>query len=193
MQNVNVAEGQTMEVLRYANRVPLQFQQAACAITQTVMHTNWRSYGLQQSRGRFAARAGEHHGAYRERVGAVHQRIERSDRQLSGNSKRDPPRLADCWSQAGDVSESPAESEAAIRSTRDLPAISEEVSGAVSEINGAEANALYEELLKVAKKVTADADMKMDDRGRKVSTEEIELAKDASVLIVDPLNAAAAT
>ena len=51
MQNVNVAEGQTMEVLRYANRVPLQFQQAACAMTQTVMQTNWRSYGLQQSRG----------------------------------------------------------------------------------------------------------------------------------------------
>ena len=51
MQNVNVAEGQTMEVMRYANRVPLQFQQAACAITQTVMQTNWRSYGLQQSRG----------------------------------------------------------------------------------------------------------------------------------------------
>ncbi|HMP08468.1 MAG TPA: DNA topoisomerase VI subunit B, partial [Lacipirellulaceae bacterium] len=51
MQNVNVAEGQTMEVLRYANRVPLQFQQAACAITQTVTQTNWRSYGLQQSRG----------------------------------------------------------------------------------------------------------------------------------------------
>ena len=37
MQNVNVAEGQTMNVLRYANRVPLQFQPAACAITQTVM------------------------------------------------------------------------------------------------------------------------------------------------------------
>ena len=51
MQNVNVAEGQTMEVMRYANRVPLQFQQAACAITQTIMQTNWRSYGLQQSRG----------------------------------------------------------------------------------------------------------------------------------------------
>ena len=51
MKNVNVAEGQTMEVLRYANRVPLQFQPAACAITQTVLGTNWRSYGLSQSRG----------------------------------------------------------------------------------------------------------------------------------------------
>ena len=36
MQNVNLDEGQTMNVLRYANRVPLQFQPAACAITQTV-------------------------------------------------------------------------------------------------------------------------------------------------------------
>ena len=37
MQSVNLDEGQTMNVLRYANRVPLQFQHAACAITQTVM------------------------------------------------------------------------------------------------------------------------------------------------------------
>ena len=51
MKGVNVAEGQTMEVFRYANRVPLQFQPASCAITQTVVATNWRSYGLSQSRG----------------------------------------------------------------------------------------------------------------------------------------------
>ena len=51
MKNVNISEGQTMEVLRYANRVPLQFQQAACAVTQTVLGTNWRSYGLSQTRG----------------------------------------------------------------------------------------------------------------------------------------------
>ena len=51
MKGVNVSEGQTMEVFRYANRVPLQFQPAGCAITQTVLGTNWRSYGLSQSRG----------------------------------------------------------------------------------------------------------------------------------------------
>src|ERR671912_199410 len=32
-------------------RVPLQFAPASCAITQTVIVTNWRSYGLSQSRG----------------------------------------------------------------------------------------------------------------------------------------------
>ena len=51
MKNVNLTEGQTMQVLRYANRVPLQFQPAACAITQSVIGNNWRSYGLSQSRG----------------------------------------------------------------------------------------------------------------------------------------------
>ncbi|MFM8292194.1 MAG: ATP-binding protein [Planctomycetia bacterium] len=51
MQDVSVDEGQSMTVLRYANRVPLQFQPAACAVTQTITSTNWRSYGLSQSRG----------------------------------------------------------------------------------------------------------------------------------------------
>src|SRR5262249_41507441 len=51
MKNVNLTEGQTMQVLRYANRVPLQFQPAACAITQAVINNNWRAYGLSQSRG----------------------------------------------------------------------------------------------------------------------------------------------
>jgi DNA topoisomerase-6 subunit B len=51
MKNVNLSENQSMQVLRYANRVPLQFQSAACAITQSVTGNNWRAYGLPQSRG----------------------------------------------------------------------------------------------------------------------------------------------
>jgi DNA topoisomerase VI subunit B len=51
MKNVSLNENQSMQVLRYANRVPLQFQPAACAITQSVIGTNWRAYGLAQSRG----------------------------------------------------------------------------------------------------------------------------------------------
>jgi len=51
MKNVNLNENQSMQVLRYANRVPLQFQPAACAITHSVIATNWRAYGMAQSRG----------------------------------------------------------------------------------------------------------------------------------------------
>lgn len=38
-------------VLRFANRVPLLYQQAACAITRSVLDTGWRNYALQQSAG----------------------------------------------------------------------------------------------------------------------------------------------
>jgi DNA topoisomerase-6 subunit B len=36
---------------RYANRVPLQYQQGACAITKAVTATDWKTYQLQQPRG----------------------------------------------------------------------------------------------------------------------------------------------
>jgi DNA topoisomerase-6 subunit B len=36
---------------RYANRVPLQYQQGACAITRAVTGTDWKAYQLQQPRG----------------------------------------------------------------------------------------------------------------------------------------------
>ncbi|MBN1646060.1 DNA topoisomerase VI subunit B [Candidatus Woesearchaeota archaeon] len=39
----------TVNVLRFANRVPLLFQQGACAITDSIGKTAWRSYGLNQS------------------------------------------------------------------------------------------------------------------------------------------------
>ena len=41
----------SMHLLRYANRVPLLYQQGACAITRSVINTTWRNYGLSQSRG----------------------------------------------------------------------------------------------------------------------------------------------
>ena len=40
-----------VEVYRFANRVPLQYQQSACSITKAVVTTDWRNYGLSQSKG----------------------------------------------------------------------------------------------------------------------------------------------
>lgn len=40
-----------IQLYRFANRVPLQYQQGACAITKAVTSTDWRSYQLQQPRG----------------------------------------------------------------------------------------------------------------------------------------------
>ena len=43
------SEGESpVQLLRFANRVPLQFDKSACAITQAITSVNWRSYGLGQ-------------------------------------------------------------------------------------------------------------------------------------------------
>ncbi|HEY3357648.1 MAG TPA: DNA topoisomerase VI subunit B [Polyangia bacterium] len=40
-----------IQLLRFANRVPLQYQQSACSIFKAVAETNFRQYGLSQPRG----------------------------------------------------------------------------------------------------------------------------------------------
>jgi DNA topoisomerase-6 subunit B len=57
-----LAEGEEREedeelarVIRYANRVPLLYQQSACATFKAALDTNWRNYGVAQSRGALPA------------------------------------------------------------------------------------------------------------------------------------------
>ncbi len=56
---VGIAYGGDLEkesqirLMRFANRVPLLYQQGACAITEAVTETNWKPYGLQQSGNNF--------------------------------------------------------------------------------------------------------------------------------------------
>jgi DNA topoisomerase-6 subunit B len=192
MQNVNVAEGQAMEVMRYANRVPLQFQQAACAITQTITSTNWRSYGLSQSRGGmpkgpvyimvhiasvwvpFTSESKEAIASYPEIQKEIRLGLQAVGRKL-GMYVRKRMRVK----QQGD--------------RRDIfMRYLKEVASAVSEVNGVDRDGLYNQLVTVAKRVTADADMKLDDRGRKIKEPAEETDFGENVLIVDPKTHAAA-
>lgn len=45
-------EDEPVQVLRFANRVPLQFDKAGCAMTKAIESVNWKSYGLNQPKGR---------------------------------------------------------------------------------------------------------------------------------------------
>lgn len=47
-KNRNQEDDAPVQLLRFANRVPLQFDKGACAITRAVESVNWRSYGLNQ-------------------------------------------------------------------------------------------------------------------------------------------------
>jgi DNA topoisomerase-6 subunit B len=41
----------TIELFRFANRVPLLFQRGACGITEAIVRTDWRNYQLSQPKG----------------------------------------------------------------------------------------------------------------------------------------------
>ena len=190
MKGVNVSEGQTMEVLRYANRVPLQFSPASCAITQTILATNWRSYGLSQSRGGmpkgpvtvmvhvasvwvpFTSESKEAIASYPEIQKELRLALQTVGRHLGAYVKK---RMK--------VKQQGERRQIFLRYLG-------EVATAVSEINAADRGQLYEQLLSVAKKRTADADMKLDDRGRRIDDTE-RLASLDNVLIVDPTEAPA--
>ena len=192
MKNVNISDGQTMEVMRYANRVPLQFQQAACAVTQTVLATNWRSYGLGQSRGSlprgpvslmihiasvwvpFTSESKEAIANYPEIQKEIRLGLQAVGRKLGMYLRR---RLK--------VKQQTDRREVFLRYLK-------EVSNAVSEINGVKQTQLYDQLVKVAKKHTVEADMKLDDRGRPIEKKPEELNLGDNVLIVDPATHAAA-
>ena len=183
MQNVNLDDGQTMQVLRYANRVPLQFQHSACAITQAVVNTNWRSYGLSQSRGGlpsgpvsvivhmasvwvpFTSESKEAVASYPEIQKELRLGLQSVGRKLGMYLRR---RLK--VRQQGE------------RRNVFLRYLGE-VASAVSEINQANRDELYGRLLRVAKKRTADADVKLDSRGRPVDEEETDFGQ--NVIVVD--------
>ncbi len=44
--------GEPVKVLRFANRVPLLYQQGGCAMTHAIERINWRPYGLEQRGGK---------------------------------------------------------------------------------------------------------------------------------------------
>jgi DNA topoisomerase-6 subunit B len=192
MQHVNVDEGQSMNVLRYANRVPLQFQPAACAVTQTILSTNWRAYGLSQSRGSlpsgpvtvmvhvasvwvpFTSESKEAIAHYPEIQKEIRLALQAVGRKL-GMYMRRRLRVA----QEGQ------------RRSIFLRYLGE-VASAVAQINGVDRAKLHEQLLAVAKKKTAEADVKLDDRGRPIEEDDdLDLGENCIIVSQESAGAAA--
>lgn len=48
----NLPKDQPVQMLRFANRVPLLYQAGGCAITKAIQGINWRNYGLEQRGGK---------------------------------------------------------------------------------------------------------------------------------------------
>jgi len=48
LEDKHIESESSVQVLRFANRVPLQFDKSACAIVHAIESVNWRSYGITQ-------------------------------------------------------------------------------------------------------------------------------------------------
>lgn len=190
MQEINIAEGQTMNVMRFANRVPLQFQPKACALTSAVMGLNWRSYGLTQSRGslpsgpvsvviHLASVFIPYTSGAKEAVSGEPD-IEKELRlglQMVGR------KLGQYLRKRLRVRQEAERRSVFLRYIG-------EVATAVSSIGGHDRETVYNDLMAVAKKKTADADTKLDKNGMPIDEDELDLGD--NVLIVDPTEAIAA-
>ncbi len=159
-------------VIRFANRVPLLFQQSACSSFKAVTETNWRNYDLQQPRG--GAPVGP-------LVIMIHMASvwvpftsESKEAIADYDEIRKEMKLAlmECGRKLG----------AYLRKRLRMRRESErrdvferyigEIAKAVNAINGTEERRLYEALLSQAKKRTAVADLKLDDEGRRIKDED---------------------
>ena len=187
LQTLNLSEGQTMNLYRYANRVPLQFQPGACLITQTVTGMNWRPYGLNQARNQFprgpvtvivhlasvwvpfTSESKEAIASYPEIQKELRLALQSVGRKLGMYLKR----------------RERVKHEGERRSVflRYLG----EVATAISKINGCDREALYHSLIAVAKQKTATADLQLGEDGKPIQEEEIDFGDNVLIVSTEPV------
>jgi DNA topoisomerase-6 subunit B len=180
---------ESARILRFANRVPLLYQQSACSSFKAVVETGWKNYSLQQPRGAlpvgplvimihmasvwvpFTSESKEAIADYDEIRKEMRLALQECGRKL-GIYLRRKQRMK-------------KESERRSIFERYIG----EISTACNAITGVDSEKLYAALLKQAAKKTAEADQLLDDEG-KVIDEGGRLAKDADVIILDDRKAA---
>jgi len=172
--------GEPARVYRFANRVPLQYQQSACSSFKAVCETNWRNYGCDQPRGSlptgplvimihmasvwvpFTSESKEAIADYDEIREEMSLALKECGRKLKSYLNR-----RQAMRRAGE------------RRTIFLRYIGE-VSKATADITGADAKAVYDALMLTAQKKTAQMDQVLDEEGRVIDKKS---ARDESVYI----------
>ncbi|MFN7021379.1 MAG: DNA topoisomerase VI subunit B [Phycisphaerales bacterium] len=159
-------------VIRFANRVPLLFQQSACSSFKAVAETNWRNYDLQQPRGSVP-------------VGPIVIMIHMASVWVPFTSEskeaiadydeiRKEMKLAlmECGRKLGAYLRKRLRMKREAERRDIFERYIGEIAKAVSAINGTDAQRLYEALQTQARKRTAIADLQLDEEGKKVKEED---------------------
>lgn len=174
-------------VIRFANRVPLLYQQSACCAFKSVIDAGWKNYGLQQPRGAvpvgplvvmihmasvwvpFTSESKEAIADYDEIRKEMKLALQECGRKLGAYLRRRSRMKRDA--EKRDVFE------------RYIG----EISRACTAITGADTQELYNALMRQAQRRTEIADAVLDDEGRIVGykNERNTLERDEGVVIID--------
>jgi DNA topoisomerase-6 subunit B len=174
---------ETSRVIRFANRVPLLFQQSACSSFKAVAETNWRNYDLQQPRG--SAPIGPIVIMIHMASVWVPFTSESKEAIADYDEIRKEMKLAlmECGRKLGTYLRKRMKMKREAERRDVFERYIGEISKAVNAINGTDAKKLYDALLAQAKKRTAIADLQLDEEGKKIKEEDP--ADQEGVLIVE--------
>lgn len=180
----NLSGDQPARVLRFANRVPLLYQQSACCSFKAVVETGWKNYAMTQPRGAvptgplvvmvhmasvwvpFTSESKEAIADYDEIRKEMKLALQECGRKL-GTYLRRRKRM---------------KREAERRSV--FERYIGEIARNCEAITGTEAQSIYDALMTQARRKTEEADQQLDQDG-KIVDDGGRLAKDDSVIILD--------
>lgn len=175
-------------VIRFANRVPLLFQQSACSSFKSVTETGWRNYNLSQPRGSLPV------GPLVIMIHMASVWVPFTSESKEAIADYDEIRkemklaLMECGRKLGTYlrKRQKMQREAARRDV--FERYIGEIAKAIHSINGTDAKQLYDKLLIEARKRTAIADAQLDDEGRTMKKDETdELKTDDGVVIIEKM------
>ncbi len=184
----NLASEATARVIRFANRVPLLYQQSACSAYKSVLDVDWRNYGLSQPSGSlpvgplvvmvhmasvwvpFTSESKEAIADYDEIRKEMRLALQECGRKLATYVRR--RRRQKLESQRRDIF------------GRYIPDVAE----ALATLTGGSEERLMRDLRAIARERTAEADVELDEDGRPIEKpapeEDTTLDGDESTLIV---------
>ena len=178
----------TARVIRFANRVPLLFQQSACSSLKACIETSWRNYNLSQPRGGLPV------GPLVIMIHMASVWVPFTSESKEAIADYDEIRkemklaLMECGRKLGAYLHQATRPCKRFRAARRdvFERYIGEIAKSINAINGTDTKKLYEALLKEAKKRTAIADAKLDEEGKMLKKDETEdLKKDEGVVMVE--------
>jgi DNA topoisomerase VI subunit B len=163
----------TIELFRFANRVPLLFQRGACGVTDAIVRTDWRNYLLSQPKGSlpvgpmallvhiasvwvpFTSESKEAVAHYPDILKEIQLAAQECGRKLATFIRK--RKAADYQAQRRSIFE----------------LYIEEVAAAIGKITGKKPGPIKREFLQVAHKVTA-AELKEEQKAMEVEAREVK-------------------